>query len=95
MVDIAKQLGFTNTTVFKYANHFGLKSTYRKPRTKQQIDKAKVACIMESFANTYNLTDTATIVGVSVPTVSKVISQYWLFKKESESTQTITLKSKV
>lgn len=95
ITEIAKMLGFTNTTVFKYANHFGLRSTVRKPRTKQQVDKERVAGVLEHFANNYNLVEAGKSVGISITAASSIVTNHWMFKKESESTKVIVLKSRL
>jgi len=96
-IHMAKALGFSIFLIYMKLRDYGMKP-YSPPRKFQsnQHSNAKVAEVMEDYCTTF---DPMTVIGdrhnVSVYTITQWITKHILPKKQSETTEVITLKSKV
>lgn len=93
--EMAKILGFAEITANKYASHFGIVSTIKKGRKPYPLDKQKAGKAIEVFVNTHSAAKAAEASGLSYVTVTRIISDYWVFKKKSPKTKIVTKVSKV
>lgn len=97
-VEMAKHMGFSMQTAYKYMKIYGIDRIVKKRRSGPRYikDRNKIASILEDFVNSKDtMQSVADRHSVAIETVSSYVSKYWLTKRLEESTEIIVVQSKV
>ena len=91
--EMGNRLGFTSGTVRHYRSRFKIKKI-RKP-THFNPDKDLVVKCLTMFANGSTVADICRACKINMWLANKMIDRFWLTKRKTEQTETITLKSRL
>jgi len=91
--EMGKRLGFTSGTIRHYRSRFKIKKI-RTP-TPFNPDKDLVVKCLTMFANGSTVADICRACEINMWLANKMIDRFWLTKRKTEQTETITLQSKL